>query len=335
MHVTEVGMMDDNSFNASIWSGLVRFYEEAGGVEGKHYSFVSSTNIDQMEAKLLQSSESGHSLVVVAGYSFADAMPRVARLYSNQRYLFIDGLNLELNNVQTATFADEQSSFLVGALAAYKAQEDAIENPIFGFIGGMPGAVITRFELGYLQGLQHVLGKEVQVVSYYANDWNSPAKAKAVTTAWMEEFPSLYAIFSAAGSTGNGTIAQVKDSHNRNRTLWAIGVDSDQYLEGLMNNGRSVVLSSTLKKSDTAVYSTLTKLLEGQFTSGAVHYDLANGGVGFSASNTTALSEEVLLKMYHLKQAIIQGDIAIYTTLEAARQAEILDNYTTVAKDGI
>lgn len=68
-----------------------------------------------------------------------------------------------------------------------------------------------------------------------------------MTGQWINQYPNLYAIFSAAGPTGNGTIAQIKESYQSGRILWAIGVDSDQYIEGLMPDGHSVVLTSAMK----------------------------------------------------------------------------------------
>ncbi|NIZ18905.1 BMP family lipoprotein [Entomospira culicis] len=333
IHITEAGGVDDNSFNASTWRGINRFYSEFNGKEGVHYSYMVTPNLAQMDGNLSIATDEDRSLIVVAGFNFIDAVERIAQLNPQQKYLLIDGPDFGLPNVKSAHFADEQSAFLVGALVAYKSQEDGIENPVFGFIGGMPGGVITRFEMGYLQGIKHVLGNNVTILSYYADDWANPAKAKTMTGQWINQYPNLYAIFSAAGPTGNGTIAQIKESYQSGRILWAIGVDSDQYIEGLMPDGHSVVLTSAMKNADAAVYSTLFDLERDIFHYGQAIYDLDNDGVGFSQSNTIALSEDLLLKVKALKEQIRNRDITVYTTLSQVQKAGLIANYTTDAKD--
>lgn len=92
-------------------------------------------NLAQMDGNLSIATDEDRSLIVVAGFNFIDAVERIAQLNPQQKYLLIDGPDFGLPNVKSAHFADEQSAFLVGALVAYKSQEDGIENPVFGFIG--------------------------------------------------------------------------------------------------------------------------------------------------------------------------------------------------------
>ncbi|NIZ46628.1 BMP family ABC transporter substrate-binding protein [Entomospira nematocerorum] len=333
IHITEAGGVDDNSFNASTWRGINQFYEGKSASQGKDFSYITTPTLAQMEENLLLATDKEPTLIIAAGFNFIHPLEKVARQHPEQYYMLIDGPEFhQLTNVKSAYFADEQSAFLVGALAALKSQEDGIENPVFGFIGGMPGGVITRFEMGYLQGIKHILGENARIVSYYADDWANPAKAKTVTQKWLNQYPELYAIFSAAGPTGNGTIAQVKEAYNK-RTVWAIGVDSDQYQEGLVSDGQSVVLTSAMKNADNAVYQTLVELESGHFAMGQYRYDLSNGGVGFSRTNAGAISEDILEQMHLIEESIIAGDIPVYATLAKVESAGLLGNYTTAAKD--
>lgn len=333
IHITEAGGIDDNSFNASVWRGITRFYKEFHGYEGKDFSYVVAPTLSDLHLNLDLATDEEKCLVSVAGFNFIEPLRKVARQNPQQRYLIIDGIDYKFDNVKSAEFADEESGFLVGSLAAIKSQEDNANNPIFGFIGGMPGGVITRFEMGYLQGVKHVLGNEAKLVSYYTDDWANPAKAKTITQQWINQYPDLYAIFSVAGPSGDGTIAQVKEAYRDGRMVWAIGVDSDQYAEGIIAENESVVLTSALKNADDVVYQTLSDLNKGVFIPGQTLYSLVNNGVGFSRSNESALSPDLLEKMKKIEEAIKVGEIIIFRTRQSAEGAELLRNYTTSAKD--
>ena len=162
-------------------------------------------------------------------------------------------------NVIEYVYAEEQGSYLVGLAAALQAKEDGVANPKFGFIGGVPGATITKFEMGYIQGIKAIY-PDAEIVDYYANDWGKPELAKAQAKNWYDN--GVYAIFSAAGGTGNGTIAQAKEYRSQGKNVWAIGVDSDQYAEGVYADGKSAVLTSMVKRVETsAIYGTIYALL--------------------------------------------------------------------------
>lgn len=333
IHITESGGIDDNSFNASVWRGINRFYKEFQGYEGKDFSYIVAPTLSDLHLNLDLATDEEKSLVSVAGFNFIEPLRKVARQNPQQRYLIIDGIDYKFENVKSAEFADEQSGFLVGSLAAIKSQEDKLNNPVFGFIGGMPGGVITRFEMGYLQGIKHVLGSEAKIVSYYTDDWANPAKAKTITQQWINQYPDLYAIFSVAGPSGDGTIAQIKEAYRDGRIVWAIGVDSDQYAEGIITEDESVVLTSALKNADDVVYRTLSDLNKGVFVPGQTLYNLANNGVGFSRSNESALSADLLEKMKKIEEGIKAEEIIIFHTRAHTESAGLLHNYTTSAKD--
>lgn len=333
IHITESGGIDDNSFNASVWRGITRFYKEFQGYEGKDFSYIVAPTLSDLHLNLDLATDEEKCLVSVAGFNFIEPLRKVARQNPQQRYLIIDGIDYKFENVKSAEFADEQSGFLVGSLAAIKSQEDKLNNPVFGFIGGMPGGVITRFEMGYLQGIKHILGSEAKIVSYYTDDWANPAKAKTITQQWINQYPDLYAIFSVAGPSGDGTIAQIKEAYRDGRMIWAIGVDSDQYAEGMITEDESVVLTSALKNADDVVYQTLSSLNQGVFVPGQTLYDLSNNGVGFSKSNKLALSDNLLEKMEKIEEAIKSGEIIIFYTRLHAENAGLLHNYITSAKD--
>lgn len=91
-------------------------------------------------------------MIILNGYSFAAALSEVASLYPDQKYMIADVDTVNLPNVMECVFTEEQGSFLVGVAAAMQAITEGVQNPKFGFIGGVPGVLITKFEMDIFKG---------------------------------------------------------------------------------------------------------------------------------------------------------------------------------------
>ena len=157
--ITDLTGIDDKSFNAAAWRGILEYYGdtwENQSKRGELYDVVTCQTQDAYVPTLKQASDEGYDLIVTTGFTFADALDEVAQLYPDQRYMIVDVDYVNHPNVMQFIFKEEQGSYLVGVAAAMQAKEDGIENPKFGFIGGVPGATITKFEIGYIQGLKSV-----------------------------------------------------------------------------------------------------------------------------------------------------------------------------------
>jgi basic membrane protein A len=223
---------------------------------------------------------------------------------------------LDSSNILQAVYAEHEGSYLVGAAAALKAKEDGISNPRFGFIGGVPGATITKFEVGFVQGVLAVI-PNAQIVDYYVNSWGEPALAKTQAKNWYDS--GIYVIYSAAGGSGNGTIAQAKEYRSAGRNVWAIGVDSDQHEEGLYNATESAVLTSMLKRVETSLVYGLNAVKNGSFRGEVITFDIAKDGVGYSTTNP-ALSQGIVDQLEAMKQQIVSGQIKIAATNAEAKK---------------
>ena len=268
--ITDATGIDDKSFNAAAWRGILAFYGdtwENQASRGKLYDVVTCQTQDKYIPNLKQASDEGYDLICVTGFTFADALTEVSKLYPNQKYMIVDVDWVNAPNVMQFTFSEHEGSYLVGVAAALKAQADGIKSPKFGFIGGVPGAVITKFEVGYIQGLKSII-PNATVVDYYANDWGKPELAKAQAKNWFDS--GVYVIYSAAGGTGNGTIAQAKEYRSQGKNVWAIGVDSDQFEEGVYTEGKSAVLTSMLNRVETSNQTALNAIAAMNYASGVV-----------------------------------------------------------------
>lgn len=318
--LTDATGIDDKSFNAAAWRGIVEYYGdtvEKPANRGKLYDVVTAQTQDMYIPNLRQASDEGYDLIMVTGFTWADALSEVAPQYPNQKYTIVDVDWVGQPNVMEFIYSEEQGSFLVGLAAALQAKEDGIQNPRFGFIGGVPGATITKFEMGYVQGIRSVF-PNAQIYDYYANDWGKPELAKAQAKNWYDM--GVYCIFSAAGGTGNGTIAQAKEYRNQGKNVWAIGVDSDQYADGIYTGTKSAVLTSMLKRVENSSLMVLKAVADGSFSGGVVQMGMADDGVGYSTANPE-LSANVVKLVDAAKADINSGKIKIFKTYREALAA--------------
>lgn len=319
--ITDATGIDDKSFNAAAWRGILSFYGDTWDNQknrGVLYDVVTCQTQDRYIPTIKQASDEGYDLICVTGFTFADALGEVAPLYPDQKYMIVDVDWVSLPNVMQFTFAEHEGSYLVGVIAALKAKADGIKNPRFGFIGGVPGAVITKFEVGYIQGILSVL-PDAEIVDYYANDWGKPELAKAQAKNWYDS--GVYTIYSAAGGTGNGTIAQAKEYRSQGRNVWAIGVDSDQYEEGVYKDGESAVLTSMLKKVESSTSYALQSVQDGTYESKVVVLDMKADGVGYSSRNR-ALGSDIVGEVERIRRGIVNGKITVYATYREALAAK-------------
>jgi basic membrane protein A len=317
--LTDATGIDDKSFNAAAWRGILDFYGDSWentSKRGSAYDVVTAQTQDMYVPTLRQATDEGYDLIVGTGFPWSDAIDEVARGNPRQKYMIVDVDWLDSSNIMQASYAEHEGSYLVGAAAALKAKEDGIANPRFGFIGGVPGAVITKVEVGYVQGVLSVI-PNAQIVDYYVNSWGEPALAKTQAKNWYDS--GVYAIYSAAGGSGNGTIAQAKEYRLAGRNVWAIGVDSDQFAEGLYTAGDSAVLTSMLKRVETSLVYALNAIKNNNFKGEVITFDLVKDGVGYSSMNRE-LDRSIVAQLEDIKQKIINREIVIAATNADAKK---------------
>ncbi|MDR0599343.1 MAG: BMP family ABC transporter substrate-binding protein [Treponema sp.] len=311
--LADVSGIDDKSFNAAAWRGIVRYYGdtvENASKKGVLYDYVVVPSEDQYIPLIQQATDEGYDLVMATGFLFEAPLKSVADKNPSQKYLLVDVTVEGTPNLMKAVFAEHEGSYLVGVAAALKAQEDGIVKPRFGFIGGMASPTITKFEVGYIQGILSVI-PDAEIIDYYVGDWNSPDKAKTQAKAWYDS--GVYIIYSAAGASGNGTIAQAKEYRTQGKNVWAIGVDSDQYEDGIYSGSDSAVYTSMLKRVESATYYALNSVKDGTFKGETIVFDLKADGVGYAGTNP-AMSADIKGKIDAIAAQIKAGAVSIKAT---------------------
>ncbi len=320
--------INDKSFNAKAWQGILKFYNEEWGNEeyfGTLYDVIPCRESGTWTSTLRKVSEEKPDLIIITSFIFSGSVQYIGPVFPEQKYLCIDGNSFGYPNVRNYLFASEEGSFLVGAAAALRAQKDDIQYPAFGFIGGVEGDVITDFEVGFVQGVRHIL-PGAHIFVHYVNDWAKPELAAAITKKWYDS--GIYAVYSAAGASGNGTIAQAIAHRKAGKNVWAIGVDSDQHEEGIYGVGKSAVRTSMVKNVDAAVLAGLNDVAKGTFTGGSVIIGLKENGVGFTTTNPD-LKDDVVKRLNSIRSDIITGKITVASTYtDREKVSEILKTVT-------
>ncbi|HEY3415215.1 MAG TPA: BMP family ABC transporter substrate-binding protein [Armatimonadota bacterium] len=291
--VTDRGGINDQSFNASAWRGAQNAQKDLG-VEARY----AQSQMESDYARNLRSyAKQGYDLIVAVGYLEQDAYNQVAAEYKDTKtkFVIIDGQAANTPNAAGITFKEQEGSFLVGALAAGMSKTGTI-----GFIGGMHGPVIGRFESGYVAGAK-MMRPDIKIISQYTESWDDSSKGQIQAQQQFSTGADI--IFHAAGKCGLGVINAAK---LQGPGRYAIGVDSDQ---DHLAPGK--VLTSMVKNVDKAVYDFTQKVKSNQFTPGDHQYGLKENGVGLSEMKYTRkdVPADVMAKVDAFKQKIIAGDI--------------------------
>ena len=304
--VTDTGGIDDKSFNQGTWEGILRFAEDTGS----ETVFAQSNSEADYIPNLSTFAEDEHSLIVAAGFLFGDAMTEVAGNFPDQNFLLID-MVAGGDNVASALFAEHEGSFLVGVAAAEAAMEagkDAV-----GFIGGGDFDLIQKFEAGYEAGVKAV-NPDFKVLIDYVGDFSDTGKGQSIANLMYDQ--GAYVIYHAAGGAGNGLIKEAKGRRTNGEDVWAIGVDKDQYEDGIYDGTNSAILTSMMKRVDNAAYTVSEMTLNGEFPGGEIlNFTLANGGVGIPTTNPN-LSDEIVALVNEFSDKIVAGEITVPTVPE-------------------
>ena len=300
---TDTGGVDDKSFNQGTWEGVKR-YAKDHKLDKDAIQYVQATSDADYIPQLTTFSEAGKDLIVAPGFLFKDAITQVANDFPEQKFLFIDDVS-DAPNVCSAVFAEHEGSFLVGMAAGLKA--DAEGKKKVGFVGGMDFETIQKFEAGYEQGV-HAVNPDIEVVVEYVGAFDKPEDAQAIATKMFDN--GCYIIYHAAGSSGNGVIKEAKDRALNGEDVWVIGVDRDQYEEGIYKDDKSVILTSMVKRVDNASYIIATEVAKGEFKGGVRTFGLKEDGVALPEKNPN-LKDEWVKTILEKAEDIISGKLTI------------------------
>lgn len=300
--VTDTGGIDDRSFNQGTWEGVLRVAKDVNAAT----VYAQSNSDADYIPNLSTFAEDGHDIIVAPGFLFSEAIAEVAKNFPSQQFLIIDTVVSDRPNVVSAVFAEHEGSFLVG-VAAGQAAKDAGKSAV-GFIGGGDFGLIQKFEAGFEQGVAAV-DPGIKVLIDYVGGFSDAGKGQSIASKMYDE--GAYVIYHAAGGAGNGLIKESKDRRKNGQDVWAIGVDRDQYEEGLYENGKSAVLTSMVKRVDVAAEDVCKLAYEKKFPGGTViEFNMKNGGVNIPSINPN-LPDATIQIIHQYQEKIKSGEIAV------------------------
>ncbi|ASK63469.1 BMP family ABC transporter substrate-binding protein [Virgibacillus phasianinus] len=310
--VTDVGGVDDKSFNQSAWEGLQAWGKEHDFEKGKQFDYIQSNEDADYMPNVTRLVRQDYNLIFGIGYKLNDGINKSAEQYPDTNFAIVDSV-VDQPNVASITFKEHQGSFLVGVAAAKKTKTNKI-----GFVGGTDSELINKFESGYIAGAKSV-NPDIKIDVQYAGAFDAPDDGKLIAANMYNN--GVDVIYHSSGATGNGVFAQAKDikQNDPEREIWVIGVDRDQYDEGQIGD-YNITLTSMVKRVDIAVQDVSNKAMNGEFPGGKVlEYGLKDDAVAYAKTNKEALTDEIVKAIEKWKEKIVSGELEVPKTREETK----------------
>ncbi len=293
--VTDVGGINDQSFNQSAWEGL----KKAEADFGITASYLESTQDADYAPNMETLLDAGNAVIWGIGFKMGDTIKEKALANPEQKYAIIDyayGPDTPAN-VIGVVFKEQEPSFLVGYIAGKMTKTNKV-----GFVGGMKFPLIERFEYGFKAGVK-LANPDAEIFAQYADSFTDAAKGKAIANQMYENDADI--VYHASGGVGDGVIEAAKE-HNK----YAIGVDRDQN-----SLAPDHVITSAMKRVGNAIYNVTALLVKDEFPGGTtVVYGLKEGGVGIAPTSDKLVPADILEEVKELKAKVISGEIVVPIT---------------------
>jgi basic membrane protein A len=293
--VTDIGGLNDRSFNHLAYVGLQRAVERLG-VEGR---VVTSESAADYVPNLSTLARQHYDLVIGVGFLMADAVDTAARRFPKTNFAIVDfsqgALSHKPGNVAGLLFKEQEAGYLAGYLAGLMLKRDS-GREIVSSVGGQKIPPVDRYIAGFQAGAR-AAAPSIRVLNGYSQDFVDQAKCKELALNQIARGSRV--VFQVAGGCGLGALDAARQKH-----VWGIGVDADQAYLGPQ------ILTSALKKVDNAVYSTIGRARAGTLSGGDTTFDVANGGVGLGRLSAK-VPAKVRTEVEAVREQIAAGELTI------------------------
>ena len=306
--VTDAGGIDDKSFNATAYKGVLLAVDGLG-VDGKYLESQQQTDYEKNINAFL---EEECDLIVTVGFLLGDATAAAATANPDQKFAIVDyAYDPAFENVLALTFQTDQAAILAGYLAAGMTKTGKV-----GTFGGMQIPAVTVFMDGFAWGVDYYneqKGTSVEVLGWdpetqtglFTGNFESTDDGRVLGETLMDEGADI--IMPVAGPVGLGTAAAVMERGN----AYMIGVDYDWYVSAPEYG--SIMLTSVQKGMDVAVFEAAKAVAAGNFAGGAYLGTLENGGVSLAPYNEldSQVPADLKAEVEALKGLIISGEVKV------------------------
>ena len=294
--VTDIGGLDDRSFNFLANQGLERAENELG-VQGR--VVISKAEADYVP-NLTRLARDGYDLVIAVGFLMAAALEEVAARFKDVNFAIIDSSQADMKskpkNVRGLLFKEQEAGYLVGYLAGLITKAEGGSKQVIGSVGGLKIPPVDRYIAGYQAGAE-AANPGITTLNAYSQDFVDQAKCKELALDQIARGASV--VFQVAGQCGLGALSAAAEKNMR-----GIGVDADQGYLG------DHIATSALKKVDEAVFQTVQEVTDGGFNGGEdTIFDVASGAVGIGEISSN-VPQDAVAEVKRVQDEIADGTIA-------------------------
>jgi len=289
--VTDIGGLNDKSFNALAYKGL-KTAEKKLGIDGR--VFISKSSADYIPN--LSTGARSADLVIGVGFLMADQLAAVAKRFPDTKFAIVDYpaalLKGKPTNARGIVFAEQEACCLAGVAAAKESKTGVI-----GSVGGQKLPAVDAYIAGYEYCAKKV-NKNIKTMHAYSQDFVDQAKCKEIALNQINAKADV--IFQVAGGCGLGALQAAKDNK-----VWGVGVDADQGYLG------KHILTSAQKKVDVGVFSTIALAGTSKWKGGVdTLFNAKNNGVGFGKVSSAAPNRAALISLLgKWKQQLASGKV--------------------------
>ncbi len=300
--VTDLGTIDDKSFNQGAWEGMTKYAEE-NNITYKYYQPQEGTTDSYLETIGL-AVEGGAKLIVCPGFLFEEPVYLAQDEYADITFILLDGephsgdySEYRTNdNVMPILFQEDEAGFLAG----YAAVKDGYTK--LGFMGGMAVPAVIRYGYGFIEGAEYAAAEMgidgIQVMYNYTGQFAATPEAQSMAASWYQNGTEV--VFGCGGAVGNSVMAAAQEKGAK-----VIGVDVDQSFES------DTVITSAMKMLSNSVYDGVKAFYDGNFPGGKTTvFTAENAGVGLPME-TSKFSTFTQEDYDGIMDKLIKGEITL------------------------
>ena len=313
--ITDAGTIDDKSFNQGTWEGVVLAGNDFG-IETKYLKPDGTTQAEYL-TEIGNLYDAGFKFIVTPGFKFETTIFEAQTKYPDAKFVLIDGsphagdyATVVADNTVSIFFAEHESGFYAGLATALQLNEGEV-----GFIGGMEIPPVQKFNWGFQQGITYANENYSTNITMnadnfiYEGSFSNVAGGQQLAAGMYDK--GVDAIFCAAGGVGVGAINEAKQRATGGEDVWIIGVDVDQYADGIYDGTKSIILTSAMKRIGLAAYDMILDETYDTFKGGqTLIFDSSNNGVGIPNENPN-LSADVVSKVTDAFSKVKAGTITV------------------------
>ena len=313
--VYATGGLDDGSFNDQAQQGLQQAKSEFN-IASDRTQPSEVSQFKNFQQQFAQSQDPDYDLVCCIGFLQTDALKQTSQSFPEQEFMIVDSV-VEQDNVASYVFKEHEGSYLTGILAGMLTGQDfsagagstTTDTQSVGFVGGVEGSLIGKFEAGFLAGVNSV-DSDIEVQSTYVGSFSDPQGGKEAALSMYNNGADI--VYHASGNTGTGVFQAAQEEGK-----FAIGVDRDQSVTKSAYS--DVILASMVKRVDTAVYNAIQSTVDGSFSGGSVEtLGLQSDGVEIVYGDQLGsdVPSDVESEISSARESIIAGDTSVPTNPE-------------------